>query len=131
MKNIVQLKEKLFYAMEVKKLYRNHRLSLVSLANEVGCSSYMLSHFLRDYLNTSFYDFINGYRIKEVKEKLQNRDFDKYNIVVLAFESGFNSKATFQRIFKNFTGLTPTEYRLSVIEGKVSASVESFITENV
>jgi len=101
-------------AMVKDKLYLNPNLSLSQLAYHINIPPYYLSMIFK-FLNTNFYDYINSYRVKEVIEKLSDEKNDKYNIVALAFESGFNSKASFQRIFKNHTGMTPTEYKNNII----------------
>ncbi|MGC8824365.1 MAG: helix-turn-helix domain-containing protein [Bacteroidales bacterium] len=125
MERIREIESKLYWAMEEEKVYLNPQLNLQGLAKKIGISSSMLSHVLNIYFNTSFCDFLNRYRVRAVIEKLQNPYYNRFNIVVLAYESGFNSKASFHRIFKNFTGKTPTEYkklleeRLSLIEAAV------------
>ena len=53
---------------------------------------------------------MNEYRVKEVKEKLANKKYKSLTVLGIAYESGFNSKTTFNRIFKEETGMTPTEY---------------------
>lgn len=125
MERIREIEGKLYWAMEEEKVYLNPQLNLQGLAKKIGISSSMLSHVLNIYFNTNFCDFVNRYRVRSVIEKLQNPYYNRFNIVVLAYESGFNSKASFHRIFKNFTGKTPTEYkkaleeRLSLIEAAV------------
>ena len=63
-------------------------------------------------MNTTvnFYDFINKYRVEEAK-KLLIEDIHNYKILAIAYEVGFNSKATFNRVFKKFTELTPSEFK--------------------
>ena len=59
-------------------------------------------------------DYMNAFRVIELKEKLENPDNDKYTIIALATDCGFNSKTSFNRIFKQFTGYTPSEYRVKI-----------------
>ncbi|MDP3682733.1 MAG: helix-turn-helix domain-containing protein, partial [Ignavibacteria bacterium] len=59
----------------------------------------------------NFYKFINKYRIEEVKKLFSDPSRKDYTILAMAYEAGFPSKSSFHNIFKNFTGLTPTEYR--------------------
>jgi AraC-like DNA-binding protein len=61
-------------------------------------------------LNKSFNEFINEYRIEEVKKRLLEKGNEHLTIAGLALECGFNSQATFQRSFKNATGVSPKEY---------------------
>jgi AraC-like DNA-binding protein len=58
----------------------------------------------------NFNDFVNAYRVKDVQERLIDRANQHFTISSIAIESGFNSLATFQRVFKNTTGMTPREY---------------------
>ncbi|HOK50392.1 MAG TPA: AraC family transcriptional regulator [Bacteroidales bacterium] len=125
MERIREIGAKLHWVMEEEKAYLDPQLNLQALAKKVGISTSMLSHILNVYFNTNFCDFVNRYRVRSVIEKLQDPYYNRFNIVILAYESGFNSKASFHRIFKNFTGKTPTEYkkvleeRLSLIEAAV------------
>lgn len=118
-RNMEELKiyeKRLYNAMQQNKLFLEPELSLAQLASNLNITSHLLSQVLNECIMMNFYDFVNSYRVLEMKTKLANRSFDKYNIVVLAYESGFNSKASFQRIFKNHTGLTPTEYKKDLIQ---------------
>ena len=62
-------------------------------------------------LNTTFYDFINHYRVEETKQRLLSPDYRHYSIIAIAFDCGFNSEASFNRIFRQATGSTPSQYR--------------------
>jgi len=62
-------------------------------------------------LKKSFYDVINSYRVEEAKRLLLDEKNRNYTILSVGFEAGFNSKTTFNPVFKKFTGVTPTEYR--------------------
>jgi AraC-like DNA-binding protein len=59
----------------------------------------------------NFSDFINQHRIEEMKIRLTDNRYHHFKIEQIAFDTGFNSKSTFQAAFKKFTGLTPSEYR--------------------
>ena len=66
--------------------------------------------FWNEKLNKNFFDLINGYRVEEAKEKLS--DFkEEQTILGIGFEVGFNSKSAFNRVFKKFTQMTPSEFR--------------------
>ena len=68
------------------------------------------SHLINHDLKTNFYEFVNKYRVEEFKYRLQREDSDKFTLLGLAYECGFNSKSTFNHTFKKFTGQTPKEY---------------------
>jgi AraC-like DNA-binding protein len=65
---------------------------------------------LSELAGNNFYDFINGYRIMEAKRLLLDPSKRHYTVLAIAFESGFNSKTTFNKVFRKVTGLTPTEF---------------------
>ena len=89
------------------------RLTLSSLAEIVNVSGRKLSVIINDEMHTTFYDLINKYRVEEAKIKLTLNEFDKYSIDGIAETCGFNSKSSFYRIFKNETGITPTQFKNS------------------
>ncbi len=97
--------------MNEKKPYLQEELTLQDLAGELSLSINHISMILNIRLKQNFYNFINSYRIEEVKQKLSSPDFKDHNILSIAFSSGFNSKSTFNTAFKKFTGKTPKEYR--------------------
>lgn len=96
--------------MKEKKPYLNPELSLEALSNCLKVTTEYLSGILNGSLNMNFYDFINHYRIEEFKCLCKDPAKRKLTIIALAMDSGFNSKATFNRVFKKNTGLTPSEY---------------------
>lgn len=93
--------------METEQLYKNPNLSLNCLADSLGIKSYMLSKCLNHHFNTKFNDYINGYRIEELKSLLSDPKNKDYTLLSLAFEAGFNSKASFNRAVKKLTGESP------------------------
>ena len=97
--------------MQKEKVYLNSEIRIQDLANHLKIPVHTLSHLINASLNQNFYDFINTYRINEVKMRLQDEKYSHYTIVAIAFDCGFNSKATFNRLFKQYTGLTPTQYK--------------------
>jgi len=108
---IEALKQKLFYTLENKKLYLEESLTLGDLAEELAISTKKLSELLNQHLNTNFYNFINNYRVNEVIARLATEESDKYTLLAIAYDCGFQSKASFNRIFKQKTGQSPSEYR--------------------
>lgn len=103
LKNLLQI-------METEKPYLNSDLTLRELAVKLSMSSHNLSEILNTRLNQNFYDFINRYRVEEVKRRLAKKESEKYNLLAIAFDSGFNSKSTFNTIFKKQTNTTPSQY---------------------
>ncbi|KQT20970.1 hypothetical protein ASG22_16265 [Chryseobacterium sp. Leaf405] len=105
------LSEKLLEYMLLEKPYLDEELSLVKLSSLLNVSTNQLSRVINQNLNTNFYQFVNSYRVEEVKQKLKNTAFNHYSILGIAFESGFNSKSTFNKIFKEETGMTPSQFK--------------------
>jgi AraC-like DNA-binding protein len=97
--------------MDLHKLHRDPELTLTSLAKLVSMSRNQLSEVINSGLESNFYDFVNKYRVEDVKQLMNNPRFKDYTILAIAFEAGFPSKSTFNTVFKKFTGLTPSEYR--------------------
>jgi len=93
------------------KLFLEQELSLGETANKLGIHTHQLSKLLNTQLNKSFFEFVNEYRVDEFKRLATNPINKHISLLGLAMDSGFNSKATFNRFFKNSTGLTPSEFR--------------------
>jgi AraC-like DNA-binding protein len=102
--------------MSTNKPYLNPELRIHDLSSELNISVHVLSYLINTRLNQNFYDFINSYRIEEVKHRLHSEEFDSYTIVAIAFDCGFNSKATFNRLFKKYTQMTPSQYKSQKIK---------------
>lgn len=103
--------EKLRDHMKSSKSYLNPDLSLSQLAAELNISSHYLSQVINEQFNLNFFDFVNKYRVEAFKEKVKDPEFRNYSLLGIAFECGFNSKSAFNRIFKQATGLTPSQYK--------------------
>lgn len=113
-----EIANQLIQYMSEKKPYVDEELTLQSLADQLSLSTHHLSMILNLHFRQNFYNFINSYRIDEVKQKLSNPDYNDYNILTIAFNSGFNSKSTFNSMFKKFTGISPKEYRANILKKK-------------
>jgi AraC-like DNA-binding protein len=105
----------LLNVMETDKPYLKNDLTLRELAEKLSLSTHNLSEILNTHLNQNFYDFINRYRVEEVKRRLADKESEMYSILAIAFDSGFNSKAGFNTIFKKHTGTTPSQYRKQLL----------------
>lgn len=103
--------QKLKNLLEEKKLHHNPNLSRDTVAEELGISSGYLSQIIKKNTSASFSDFITMHRIKDVKEMIKNPLFDRYNLLSIGLECGFNSKTSFYTNFKKETGITPKEFR--------------------
>jgi AraC-like DNA-binding protein len=101
-------------AMSDEKLFMDEDLSLPKLAQRIGTSSHHLSQVINSRHKQSFYDYVNGLRVTEVTMKLSNPDFAQQNILDIAMAAGFKSKSAFNKSFKKFTGLTPSQYKESI-----------------
>jgi len=108
---INDLVSKITMLMEQEKLFQETELTLSQLARKLAVPAYQVSQALNEGMKKSFYDLINGYRIKEAKRLLLDPKNTNYTVLSVGFEAGFNSKTTFNTVFKKFTGLTPTEFR--------------------
>ncbi len=103
--------DELLAVMQEDKPYRDSDLTLPQLASRLGISTHNLSQALNSTLEQNFFDFVNSYRVNEVIESFKDPKQQHLKILALAFDAGFNSKTTFNSIFKKFTGKTPSEYR--------------------
>ena len=97
-------------AMDVDKLYLNPTLTLTELAQHVSLNPKVVSQVINAGIGKSFNDFVNDYRVGEVKQRLRTNDMARLTLLGIAFESGFNSKTTFNRIFRQHTGQSPSEF---------------------
>lgn len=97
--------------MENEKLHEDPEFTLQQLSHKLQIPSYQVSQAINDGMKKNFYELVNGYRVEEAKRLLADDRNRNYTILSVGFEAGFNSKTTFNTVFKKFTGLTPTEYR--------------------
>jgi AraC-like DNA-binding protein len=105
-----QILEQVKNGMDIQKLYLNPTLTLSEFAKELKLNPKIVSQQINTGLGKSFNDFVNEYRVEEVKLRLNSPDLERLTILGIAYESGFNSKTTFNRIFKDFTGLAPRDF---------------------
>jgi AraC-like DNA-binding protein len=103
-------------AMEADTLYLDPELSLNLLAQYTGIPPKTISAVLNQHLNTSFNEFVNEYRVSAFKQKLCTDAVKHLTIAGIAAECGFSSQATFQRSFKQLTGLSPSEFKLRALQ---------------
>lgn len=97
--------------METEKPFLDSQLTLGNLAKRLGVNTAVLSYAINSGFDKNFNDFVNEFRIAEVKNKMADGAAANSNLLGIAFDCGFNSKATFNRAFKKFTGVSPKEFQ--------------------
>lgn len=108
--NFEELKTKIENSMLEEKLYLEPELSLSDMAQKLKTNTSVLSAAINSTFGKNFNDFVNEYRVKEFKKQIKLPKNQNYTILAVAFECGFNSKATFNRAFKKFTGQSPSRF---------------------
>lgn len=96
--------------MSEKKMYVDPELNLSKLAAELNLTTNQLSQVINQFYKKNFYEYVNSYRIEAIKSKLANGEHKTTTLLGLALDAGFNSKATFNRFFKKYTGQTPSRF---------------------
>ena len=97
-------------AMTGHRLYLNPELTLAELAAFLNLPAKTVSFNINAAYNKPFNTYINSFRVDEIKRRLQTADLQKFTLLSIAFDSGFNSKTSFNRIFKEFTGTSPSDF---------------------
>ena len=108
---IEEFAQRIIQAVEVDQLYLDADLSLAKLSNYTGLGQKQISAILNQHLHSNFNEFVNRYRVRAMEVRIRSEDFTQLSIAGIATECGFKSVATFQRCFKQVTGLTPSQYR--------------------
>ncbi len=97
--------------LTTKELFLDEDLTLNKLAKETSLSDKKLSAIINQEMNTSFYDLINSYRLEEFKKRVISKEFDNLTILGIAYDCGFKTKSTFNRLFKLQIGISPSEFK--------------------
>ena len=97
--------------LTTKELFLDEDLTLSKLAKEISLSDKKLSAIINQEMDTSFYDLINSYRLEEFKKRVVSKEFDNLTILGIAYDCGFKTKSTFNRLFKLQTGISPSEFK--------------------
>lgn len=109
-KELSELVKKLTLLMTEDRVYLNPDLNLEILANYLCLSEKHCSYVLNKGVNLNFNNYINTYRIEAFKEKIKAGQHQTYTLTSIAYECGFDSKSTFNRVFKLTCGITPSAY---------------------
>lgn len=107
---LMKIKELLEELMNKQKPYLDSELNLIKLSELLSVSTHHLSYVINTGFGKNFFQYVNEYRIEYAKKLLKETD-SKLSILGIAYESGFNSKTSFNTTFKKLTHQTPSEYK--------------------
>lgn len=107
---LAALKVQLLQYFEEHQPYLSPKLSLTDLSKSTGMTENQISQIFTRLLKSSFYQFVNEYRLKEFERQIELKGTDQYTIMALANSAGFASKATFYKLFKAHYQMTPSEF---------------------
>lgn len=116
-KDAEKIAEAIMKLMMDEKYFLNADAELKDMSERLQVPAYICSKILNERFNKNFTDFINEYRVEEVKRRLSDPLFASYSILGIAMETGFGSKSSFNTAFKKHTGHTPSEYK-SLVSAK-------------
>lgn len=106
-----RIKQRLLALMDRDRPWANSALTLADLAALISTTPHKLSEVLNAEIGETFYDFVNGYRVRDVQRRITAGEAETRKILALAMDAGFASKSTFNVVFRKHTSQTPSEYR--------------------
>jgi AraC-like DNA-binding protein len=106
-----QYLRRLLLSMRIDKPFLDPDLTIVKLGRRLAIPPRYLSQVINEFLKVNFHDFVNSYRVEEVKRFLQDGSNGKKSFLEILFEAGFSTKSAFNRAFKKHTGMTPSQYK--------------------
>jgi AraC-like DNA-binding protein len=109
----MKLKDALIVTMERDRPWAESELTLAELAAKLETTPHKLSEVLNSQMRLTFYDFVNGYRVRDVQRRIRAGEANTRKMLALALDAGFASKSTFNQAFKKHTNLTPSEFAKS------------------
>jgi len=110
--------DKLLNFMKQEKPFTDGDLTIQKLAEKLSIPAHHLSQTINERLGQTFSDFINSYRVEEAKRKLLDPGLKHLSVLGIAEEVGFNSKSSFNSVFKKHTNMTPSEFRNGKHDGQ-------------
>ncbi|MCJ7932223.1 MAG: helix-turn-helix domain-containing protein [Chryseobacterium sp.] len=110
---LIKIKAQLESIMATRRPYLDSELNLIKLAEMLSVSTHYMSYVINTGFGKNFFQYVNGYRVEYAKTLLKNTE-SKFSILGIAYESGFNSKTSFNTTFKKMTGQTPSEFKNEV-----------------
>jgi AraC-like DNA-binding protein len=96
--------------MKKEKPYLDRELTIYDLSDRLDIPRHFISEVINEHMGKNFYNLVNEYRVEEVKGRLSDPKYKHLTILAIAYDSGFNAKSSFNTIFKEKTGMTPSEY---------------------
>ena len=105
----LELKDQLIVLLEEDKVYRQNTIRLESIAQSLGTTRHNASQIINEHFSMNFFELINKYRVEEAMELLKSNNRD-LNIIDIAYEVGYNNKVTFNKSFKRWSSLTPSQF---------------------
>ena len=107
--------KKLVNFMDQTDAWKDNEFSLAKLSMQTNIAKHHITQVLNEMLGKNFYMFVNEYRIDHAKKLIRSNEYRKWSFVAIAYECGFNSKTAFNNFFKKNNGMTPSEYRESLM----------------
>lgn len=106
-----QYLRRLLLSMRIDKPFLDPDLTIIKLGRRLAIPPRYLSQVINEFLKVNFHDFVNSYRVEEVKMFLQDGSNGKKSFLEILFEAGFSTNSAFNRTFKKHTGMTPSQYK--------------------
>ena len=109
------IKKRLERLLVEQQVFKENELRLDDLAAYLDISRHQLSQVINEHYHVNFFELLNRYRVDYVKKVLSDPAYDNYTIIQIAYDAGFNNKASFNTYFKREIGLTPSAYRMKKV----------------
>ncbi len=106
------IRKKLERILLDQQIFKENELRLDDLASYLDITRHQLSQVINEHYKVNFFELLNRYRVEYVKKILLDPQYSQYTIIQIAYEAGFNNKASFNKYFKQAVGLTPSAYRI-------------------
>ncbi|WP_108868608.1 helix-turn-helix domain-containing protein [Aquimarina aquimarini] len=107
----LELKKHLIQLLIEEKVFKQNDITLQKLSELLGTTRHNTSQIINEHFGLNFFELINKYRIDEAKKLLQEKKYKNFNIIDIAYEVGYNNKVTFNKSFKKYNQITPSEYQ--------------------